>query len=76
MLKFSTLHAEFYQTIRELGYSLSIITEKEKHFTLKRAIKANNILYNGKTLNSTQLQDLETALYSTRSRLDEKQQKL
>lgn len=72
MLKFSTLHAEFYQTLQELGYSLSIITEKENTSLLKRAIKANNILYNGKTLNSTQLQDLETALYYTRSRLDEK----
>lgn len=72
MLKFSTLHAEFYQTLRELGYSLSIVSEKENTAFLKRAIKANNILYNGKTLNSTQVQDLETALYYTRSRLDEK----
>ena len=72
MIKFSTLHSEFYQSLRELGYSLTIISEKENTSLLRRVVKANNILFNGKTINSTKLQDLETALYFTRSRLDDK----
>ena len=72
MINFSTLHAEFYKILRELGYSLNIISEKENTNLLKRSVNALKIKYNDKTLNSTQIADLESALNFTRSRLDEK----
>lgn len=72
MLNFSTLHAEFYKILRELGYSMGVISEKENMSLLKKVLKANDIKINGKMLNSNQLDDFSTALYFTRSRLDEK----
>lgn len=72
MIKFSTLHAEFYQILKELGYSIDIISDKDNKSLLKKAVDACDIRYNGRKLNSNQLQNLETALYFTRSRLDEK----
>lgn len=72
-IKFSTLHAEFKRALNSLGVSTVIISETENQKLLKSVVKTY-ALYNadGKSLNSENYRDLQSALTYTRNRLDEK----
>lgn len=72
LLNFSTLHSEFYKILKELGYPLKVISDKENNELLKKVLAMYKVSYGGKKLNSSHIEELNSALSYTRSRLDQK----
>lgn len=69
---FSTLHAEFYALLVQLGIHIEIISDSQARSNLRKVLKNLHIKSRGKFLNSEQINDLESALTYTRNRLDYK----
>lgn len=71
-LTFSTLHAEFYRAVRGLGYSFTVISDKENRAKLREVIAAQGIRRYGSYLNATAIDDLIVALEKARCTLSNK----
>lgn len=75
-IKFSTLHAEFYEALRGLGYSFDVISESANQKLLRSVIKSRKIKYNGRPMNSKNEADLMQAIAYSRTFLDKKKRYL
>lgn len=71
-MAFSTLHAEFKRALTAMGVSTNIIDASVNSKNLKKVLENYAITYEGKSVNSDMLRNLESALTYTRNRLDEK----
>lgn len=71
-IEFSTLHAEFKRALNAFGVKTDIISDKENNQLLKNVLKPYNLMNaRGKSLNSEDISNLESALARTRNVLDE-----
>ena len=71
-IEFSTLHAEFKRALNAFGIKTDIISDKENNQLLKNVLKPYNLMNaRGKSLNSEDISNLESALARTRNVLDE-----
>ena len=72
-IQFSTLHAEFKRALNSMGVETNFIEEAENTRLLKKVLEVYNVKNDsGKSLNSEELRDFESALIYTRNRLDGK----
>ena len=68
-VQFSTLHAEFKRALNSMGVETNFVEDAENTRMLRRILEGYNIKgESGKSLNSEEIRNFESALIYTRNR--------
>lgn len=68
----STLDAEFYRTLTDMGYTVAIISNSDNNKYLKTVLSTFGVSNTNGKLNSDDIQNIRSALDCTRSRLEDR----